>query len=475
MFSGYLHIGHLKAALINYVIAKTFNGEFIMRFDDTNPAKESDEFVNAISEDIKKMGIVPSKITCSSDYFPFLVECADALIDTGNAYVDDSDKETIKQGRFKQIDSTNRSNSISMNKELWNNMKNGKASGCVRLKIDMKHTNAACRDPTIFRFVDKNHHRTKDQFKVYPTYDFACPIIDSIEGVTHVFRSTEFADRDEQYEYMLNSIINLNNSLLKSRPLLFSYGKVQFDGSVMSKRKIKQLIEDKIISGWDDPRLFTIRGLLNKGVQVNALQQYIAKLGFSKNGNNTKRTDDNLSAINKKIIDKIATRYFALPEICKGNVYIIDNYHDNVDVDYKEVPRFVRNIELGNRIMYYNECILIEQLDYSIGEEITLMNWKNVVFQQEEHNKSFRLAINPTGDFKTTEKKVVWIANKNTVTLLVKKYGGLNDPIIETIFIGEEALINVNIGECIQIMKLGYYMCTYKNVESRMLHLVEIN
>lgn len=233
--NGYLHSGHAKAAFINFVIAKKYHGKIIMRFDDTNPAKESSEYENVITEDLARLGIVFDVTTHSSDYFEQMILYAEYLLEHDLAYVDDVDQEIMKIEREKCIDSVNRNNPVSKNMEMWNDMKNGiKKNACVRIKIDMKHSNASCRDPTIFRYIDKAHHNTGDKFKVYPTYDFACPIVDSLEGVTHVFRSTEFSDRNEQYTIIIE--------MLKLRkPLLFSYGKLNFDGSVLSKRKIKEL------------------------------------------------------------------------------------------------------------------------------------------------------------------------------------------------------------------------------------------
>lgn len=465
--SGYLHIGHAKAAFINFVIAKKYNGRMIMRFDDTNPTKESTEYENAIREDLIRLGIIPDIESHTSDFFDKILDYADFLIFNNKAYVDDSPQELMADGRIKCIDSPNRNNSVDKNIEMWNQMKNGtKKDSCVRIKINMKHKNAACRDPTIFRFMDEIHHNTKDKFKVYPTYDFACPIVDSLEGITHVFRLTEFSDRDEQYDFIIDT-------LGIRKPLLFSYGKVNFEGAVLGKRNIKELINNKVIDGWDDPRLLTIRGIFNKGMHIDAFRQFIATLGFSKNGNNM--TEDKLWALNKKYIDKIATRYCCV---------LKDNYkefiiHKNKDqkineqfIDTKDVLRFVKNQDLGKRQLIYSDTLLInneECNDFKENEEITLMNWGNAFVNGNI------LTLNLTGDFKTTEKKVPWISNYNIVNIQIDTYNGLYNPCVIKYYIGEPSLININKGDYIQLMKMNYYMCIDINKNTNFVHLIEIN
>ncbi|QKF94126.1 glutamyl-tRNA synthetase [Fadolivirus algeromassiliense] len=463
--SGYLHIGHAKAAFINYVIAKKYHGKMIMRFDDTNPTKESTEYENAIRDDLLKLGIVADIESHSSDFFDQILSYADYLIQNNNAYVDDSPQELIAEGREKCIDSPNRSNSIAKNLEMWNGMKSGtKRDSCVRIKIDMKHKNAACRDPTIFRFMDEMHHNTGDKYKVYPTYDFACPIVDSLEGVTHVFRANEFADRDEQYEFIVDA-------LEIRKPLLFSYGKVNFEGSVMGKRKIKELINNNVIAGWDDPRLLTIRGLFNRGMHVDALRQFVATLGFSKNTNNM--TEDKLWITNKKLIDKIATRYSCVPKD-NHKEFIIHKIKDNYEqfCDTKDILRFVKNQDLGKRPLQYSDRILIsndECNNFKDNEEITLMNWGNAFVNGNT------LTLNLAGDFKTTEKKVPWISNSDNVIIQIDSYSGLYNPCIKTYFIGESSLININRGDYIQLMKMNYYMCVDIDKINKFIHLIELS
>lgn len=463
--SGYLHIGHAKAVFINYIIAKKYNGKMIMRFDDTNPTKESIEYENAIREDLLKLGIVADVESHSSDYFDQMVQYADWLIMNNKAYVDDSPQDMIAEGREKCIDSTNRNNSIEKNMDLWNGMKDGlKTDSCVRIKISMKHKNGACRDPTIFRYMNLEHHNTGNKFKVYPTYDFACPIVDSLEGVTHVFRSNEFADRDEQYEFIIHAL-NIR------KPLLFSYGKINFEGSVMGKRKIKELINTNVINGWDDPRLLTIRGIFNKGMHIDAFRQFIATLGFSKNGNNM--TEEKLWVLNKKYIDKIASRYCCVP---KNNhkeytVYLKENEYCRFS-ESKEIPKYIKNMDLGKRIINYSDKIFIshnECNNFKNGEEITMMNWGNAFVNDNV------LTLNLKGDFKTTEKKVPWINGHDIVDIEISTFIGLYNPCVKSFYIGEFPLVDINKGDYIQLMKMGYYMCVDVDKNKNCVHLIELS
>jgi glutamyl-tRNA synthetase len=460
--SGYLHIGHIKAACINYVLAKKFGGKMIMRFDDTNPLKESTEFEIGIGDDLKLIGIVPDKITHTSDYFDVIITYAEQLLRDGHAYVDDSEKDDIAITRRQKVESPNRNNSVETNMTKWNMMKSGTlTTGCVRIKIDMNHSNAACRDPAIFRFLDEEHHNTSSKYKVYPTYDFACPIVDSIEGITHVFRSTEFADRDEQYNIIID--------MLKIRkPLLFSYGKVKFIGSVMSKRKIKALIDKGKLNGWDDPRLLTIRGILNRGIHIDPLIEFVAKIGFSKN--NSDMTEDKLWVMNKKFIDKIATRYTVIPKQ-NARKFTISNFNEHAET--KDIPKFIKNLELGTRPLHFNNEIILDNDESSLFggyEEITLMNWGNAIVSETPQTSNLTLHLD--GDFKTTQKKVLWISSQKTINVIITNYKGIDDEPTTKEYIGEEPMRNIKKGDYIQLMKMSYYMCTASSDQT--IQLIEL-
>jgi len=459
--SGYLHLGHIKALSLNYCIAKKYNGELIVRMDDTNPSSESSEFVTSIIEDIKNMGVIFSKLTATSDYFVLLMESCERLILSNDAYVDLTDLETMRKERDEGIESKYRNKTINENMDLWNRMKNGEnINGCIRLRnnIDgMTCANKAMRDPTIFRPVNKEHHKTGDKFKVFPTYDFACPIVDSIEGVTHVLRSVEFNERDDQYIYILNK-------LQMPIPKLYHYGRVNVSGAVLSKRKIKQLIESKLVKNWDDPRLYTYRGLLNRGMCHKSLDLLMSDTGFPTGP--MEIDNKTVWGINRQVIDKIATRYTVLD--VNGNDKL-----NNLNIDYKNanqamnkiIPNFVRNPELGQRQINYHNSIFISGEDYkeihtnNEHTEITLMNFGNCYV--ERVNDVLGLVSNQNGDPKKTKLKVLWINDDDKwVSVKIINYDDDdNNTEIVTNYIGENGINQVKVGSFVQFYKMGYYIC----------------
>ena len=455
--SGYLHIGHVKAVLINYVIAKRYHGRMLFRLDDTNPELENEEFTNAIIEDIQSLGIIPDSHTYSSDYFDEYINCAEYLIKEGLAYVDDTPPDKVKEERDKMIENSNRQNTVEDNIILWNQMKLGqKTDAILRLKGDMKSKNATLRDPTLFRSKNMPHHRTGDKYKVYPSYDFVCPIADSIEGVTHVYRSVEFAgDRDDQYEYILD--------LLRfHKPVLHTYGKMTFTDAVLSKRKIKALIDTGDLEGWSEPRLMTLRGLFKKGLCLEALYDYISRVGFAKASVNM--TQDALWKTNRKFIDKMATRYVGLTPADAVNFRI--NYNGYNVGEYEMKPKFLKNPELGDRKFYYSDQILLSKSELESveeGEEITLYNWGNS-FVSKENNT---LTLNLDGDFKTTKNKLVWLPllnNHQAIKITTKTYKNIDEPCVVKEYLADPDIINVKKGDYIQLLKGEYYICNTDNI-----------
>ena len=451
--SGYLHIGHVKALMINYVIAKKYNGKFILRYDDTNPTTETLEFQNAIHDDIGMLNIIPDQTTHSSDYFPQLIDYAEYLLTNNLAYVDNTSKATMKIERKHCVDSKNRNNSVKDNLDQFYLMRDGLVKdSCIRIKFNMKHPTANCRDPTIFRSIDTEHPTTGDRYHIYPTYDFACPIIDSLELVTHAFRSVEYSDRHEQYYFILD--------LLKLRkPKLFCYGKVKFTEVILSKRKIKTLIDNDIVSSWDDPRLFTLRGLMNRGIHLSALNQFVSTLGFSSKTPPV-MTPDKLWTMNKKTIDMIASRYICLPLDCtaiKINGFTIN----------KEIPKYIKNPTLGSRLLYCSNTILIDTNDYNAlkdDDEVSLLLWGNAYVSNNE------LLLNDR-DFKLSTKKLLWLSDY--IDIKINHYS--NYDCNTFYYFGESALLNLNKGDYVQFLKMSYYMCTDVDIDNRIVSFVQLN
>uniref|UniRef100_A0A1I7VP94 glutamate--tRNA ligase n=1 Tax=Loa loa TaxID=7209 RepID=A0A1I7VP94_LOALO len=335
--SGYLHIGHAKAALLNQYYQQAFEGKLIMRFDDTNPAKENAHFEQVILEDLKMLEVKPDRWTHTSDYFDLILEMCDRLLQEGKAYVDDTDAELMRKEREERKESRCRNNTPEQNLALWGEMKKATEKGqkcCVRIKIDMQSNNGAMRDPTIYRCRAETHVRTGNKYKVYPTYDFACPIVDSVEGVTHALRTTEYTDRDEQY-YFICDVLGLR------KPYIWSYARLNMTNTVMSKRKLTWLVDEHHVEGWDDPRLPTVRGVMRRGLTVEGLKQFIVAQGGSRAI--VMMEWDKIWSFNKKVIDPVAPRYTALA--CAENLVQVTVMDDMAEESRKVSlhPKLLKN------------------------------------------------------------------------------------------------------------------------------------
>ncbi|KAK5125907.1 hypothetical protein LTR08_005029 [Meristemomyces frigidus] len=423
--SGYLHIGHAKAALLNdYFAHKKYKGKMIVRFDDTNPTKEKEEYQDAILKDCELLGVKPDQITYTSDYFQDLYERCVQMIKDGNAYTDNSPQEQLQKERMERKESDHRNDSVEDSVAHFEEMKAGTEEGkkwYVRAKLDMSSDNGAMRDPVIYRCNPQPHHRTGSTWKIYPTYDFACPIVDSVEGITHALRTTEYNDRDPQYQWFLKT--------LKLRHVYnWNFSRMNFIRTLLSKRKLTKIVDEGTVWGWDDPRMPTVRGIRRRGMTIPALQEFILKQGPSKNINYMDWTA--FWATNKKYIDPVAARYTAVEK----------QHHVKCIVTGEGVPEAPRsedkdvhakNAELGKKKVVYSKQIILDQADaqsFGDGEEITLMNWGNAYVRKKTYSldpinalasaagqtartiTELVLELNLGGDVKKTEKKITWLS-----------------------------------------------------------------
>ncbi|OCT77577.1 hypothetical protein XELAEV_18028669mg [Xenopus laevis] len=350
--SGYLHIGHAKAALLNQHYQVTFKGKLIMRFDDTNPEKEKEDFEKVILEDVSMLQIKPDQFTYTSDHFDTIMKYAEKLIQEGKAYVDDTPAEQMKAEREQRIECKHRSNTVAKNIEMWEEMKKGTEFGqtcCLRAKIDMNSNNGCMRDPTLFRCKNQPHPRTGSKYSIYPTYDFACPIVDSVEGVTHALRTTEYHDRDEQFYWIIDA-------LGIRKPYIWEYSRLNLNNTVLSKRRLTWFVNEGLVNGWDDPRFPTVRGVLRRGMTVEGLKQFIAAQGSSRSVVNMEW--DKIWAFNKKVIDPVAPRYTALLRNQVVPVNIPDAQEGML-----EVAKHPKNTEVGLKPVWYGPKVLIEGAD----------------------------------------------------------------------------------------------------------------
>ena len=278
--SGYLHIGHVKAAMLCYYAAKHFKGKMILRFDDTNPSKEKGEFLESIKTDLKRLEIVPDIISYSSDHFPKLRELMTELISKGKAYCDNIDPEKMKEDRMNGIKSAKRDTSIEENLRVWKEMQGDNPSKeikkyCIRGKIDYQNANKCLRDPVFYRFTEEKHDRLPENYHLFPCYDFACPCIDTIEGVTHAMRANEYSDRIPMYEWVQEAL-NLR------RVNIYEFSRLNLIQTVLSKRYLKWFVETGRVEGWDDPRFPTVQGIVRRGLMPQALKDFCLEQGDSK-------------------------------------------------------------------------------------------------------------------------------------------------------------------------------------------------
>ena len=301
-----MHIGHAKAAMLNHYYARDYQGKIILRFDDTNPSKEEEEYEDSIKTDLKTLGIDHDMFSHTSDHFDTLLGYGERMIKEGNAYIDDTPVDKMREERNAGVESVNRNNTVEQNLALWEEMKKASEKGltcCMRAKINMQHVNGTLRDPTMYRCNLTPHHVTGRKYNVYPTYDFACPIVDSIEGVTHAMRSSEYHDRNVQYEWVVDCF-------KLRKPAVIEFSRMNFVYTTLSKRKLNWFVKQNIVSGWNDPRFPTVQGMIRRGLTVAALREFFIKQGFSNAANNMEF--DQLWATNKKHIDPIAHRYVAI-------------------------------------------------------------------------------------------------------------------------------------------------------------------
>uniref|UniRef100_A0A8C3HFG9 Bifunctional glutamate/proline--tRNA ligase n=1 Tax=Chrysemys picta bellii TaxID=8478 RepID=A0A8C3HFG9_CHRPI len=469
--SGYLHIGHAKAALLNQHYQVNFKGKLIMRFDDTNPEKEKEDFEKVILEDVAMLHIKPDQFTYTSDHFETIMKYAEKLIQEGKAYVDDTPAEQMKMDiKFFCLVA------VEKNLQMWEEMKKGTECGqmcCLRAKIDMNSNNGCMRDPTLYRCKNQPHPRTASNYNVYPTYDFACPIVDSIEGVTHALRTTEYHDRDEQFYWIIEA-------LGIRKPYIWEYSRLNLNNTVLSKRKLTWFVNEGLVDGWDDPRFPTVRGVLRRGMTVEGLKQFIAAQGSSRSVVNMEW--DKIWSFNKKVIDPVAPRYTAL---LKDEVVTV-NVPEALD-EMKEVAKHPKNADVGLKPVWYSSKVLIDGADAETlteGETVTFINWGNIIITKIHRNSSRKIVsidakLNMENkDYKKTTK-ITWLAETPHAPLIpavcvnydhlitkpvlgkdedFKQYVNRNSK-QEELMLGDPCLKELKKGDIIQLQRRGFFIC----------------
>ncbi|KAG6851300.1 hypothetical protein H0H93_011736 [Arthromyces matolae] len=476
--SGYLHIGHTKAAILNQYFAKMYHGKLIIRFDDTNPSKERTEFEETILEDLKLLNIHGDVVTHTSDHFQTLYDLAVKLIEAGKAYTDDTIQDDMREERKNGIASKHRDDSVADNLKHFDEMKAGTEEGlrwCLRAKMSVDDPNKALRDPVIYRCNLLPHHRTGDKWKIYPTYDFACPVVDSIEGVTHALRTNEYRDRNPQYQWMIDAL-----SLRKVN--IWDFSRLNFIYTLLSKRKLHNFVDKGLVRGWDDPRFPTVRGIRRRGMTVEALTQFMLSQGPSQSV--VSMEWDSIWTLNKKLIDPIAPRHWSI--VTKNSVPVIIKGGPTTP-EFKVLPKHKKNAEIGEKKTVYSSSIIIEQEDaqsFEGQEEITLMDWGNAFVRSKTVNDagivtSIEMDLNLEGDFRKTKKKITWLSQSTQETPLIpvtlldydylitkKKLEETDDvadfttPVTEfrEAAVADANVNDLNRGDIIQFERKGYYI-----------------
>ena len=395
--NGYLHIGHAKSILLNYGLAQEYGGKFNMRFDDTNPTKEKNEFVEAIKEDIKWLGADwEDRLFFASDYFDQMYECAVKLIRKGKAYVSDLTADEIREYRGtltepgKEDPSVGRS--VEENLALFEDMKNGKfedGTKVLRARIDMSSPNINMRDPVIYRVAHMIHHRTGDKWCIYPMYDFAHPIEDAIEGITHSICTLEFEDHRPLYDWVVRELE------FENPPKQIEFAKLYLKNVVTGKRYIKKLVEEGIVDGWDDPRLVSIAALRRRGFTPESIKQFVELCGISKANSVT-----DYAMLEYCIREDLKLKRARMMAVLDPIKVIIDNYPEG-QVEELTVVNNMENEALGTHTVPFCRELYIDREDFMEdppkkyfrmfpGNEVRLMQAyfvKCVDYKKDENGK----------------------------------------------------------------------------------------
>ena len=358
--NGYLHIGHAKSILLNYGLAQKYNGKFNLRFDDTNPTKEKTEFVESIMADVKWLGAdFEDRLFFASNYFEKMYECAVFLIKKGKAFVCDLSAEQIREyrGDFNTPgkESPYRNRSIEENLRLFEEMKEGKyqdGEKVLRAKIDMASPNINMRDPVIYRVAHMHHHNTGDKWCIYPMYDFAHPIEDAVEHITHSICTLEFEDHRPLYDWVVRECE------FENPPRQIEFAKLYLTNVVTGKRYIKKLVEDGIVDGWDDPRLVSIAALRRRGYTPESIKRFVELVGVSKANSSV-----DYAMLEYCIREDLKLKKSRMMAVLDPVKLVIDNYPEG-QVEELDVPNNLENPELGSRKVPFSREVYIEREDF---------------------------------------------------------------------------------------------------------------
>ncbi len=489
--NGYLHIGHAKSICLNFGLGESFGGGTNLRFDDTNPVTEDTEYVESIKEDVKWLGFQWVSELYASDYFDQLYDFAIDLIKKGLAYVDDSTAEEMAQQKGTTTqpgsDSKFRNRSIAENLDLFERMKAGEfvdGAKTLRARIDMGHTNMHMRDPLMYRIKHAHHHRTGDKWCIYPMYDFAHGQSDSIEGITHSICTLEFDSHRELYNWYIEKL-----GIFPSKQ--YEFARLNMSYSIMSKRKLLQLVNENKVSGWDDPRMPTISGMRRRGYTAESIRNFCEKIGIAKRENLIDQ-----SLLEFCVREDLNTKALRVMAVLEPVKLVITNYEEN-----KEEILLIENSqseEMGKREVPFSNTLWVESDDFMVepikgyhrlapGQSVRLKGAYIITcdsFEKDEKGKVITIFCTYNPDTKsgsdTTGIKVKgiihWVSAKHGINVEVRNYDRLfsvEDPgfyegdflktinpkslEIDTNVIVEPSLKNASLGTNYQFMRKGYY------------------
>lgn len=503
--NGYLHIGHAKSIILNSGLAKRYGGKFNLRFDDTNPTKEKTEFVNSIIEDVNWLGAdYGNEIFFASDYFDQMYEAAVKLIKKGKAYVCDLTAEEIREyrGTLKTPgkNSPYRDRSVEENLSLFEKMKNGEfedGQKVLRAKIDMTSGNINMRDPIIYRVARMTHHNTGDKWCIYPMYDFAHPIEDAIEEVTHSICTLEFEDHRPLYDWVVNELE------YEHPPKQIEFAKLYFENVITGKRYIKKLVEDNIVDGWDDPRLVSLSALRRRGFTPEAIRLFMELSGVSKS-----HGVSDYAMFEYCIREDLKLKAKRMMAVIDPIKLIIDNYPED-QIEYMEVENNQDNLDLGSRQVAFGKELYIEREDFMVeppkkyfrlfpGNEVRLKNAyfvKCTDFVLDEEGKVTEVHCTYDPETKSgsgfegrkVKGTIHWVSVKESIEAEVRLYENIveengintedgslklnpNSLIVHQHCKLEKAFNEVNPGESFQFLRNGLFCADTKDFSKE--HLV---
>ncbi len=479
--NGYLHIGHAKSILLNYGLSQEYNGEFHMRFDDTNPTKEKTEFVDSIKADIQWLGADwKDHLYYASDYFPQMYEAAVKLIKKGKAFVCDLSAEEIREYRGTLTEpgkeSPYRNRSVEENLDLFERMKNGEfedGSKVLRAKIDMASPNINMRDPVIYRVAHMHHHRTGDTWCIYPMYDFAHPIEDAIEGITHSICTLEFEDHRPLYDWVVRELE------YPMPPRQIEFAKLYLTNVVTGKRYIKKLVEDGVVDGWDDPRLVSIAALRRRGFTPESIKKFVDLCGVSKANSSV-----DYAMLEYCIREDLKLKKARTMAVLNPVKLVIDNYPED-QIEMLEVQNNLENPELGSRQVPFGRELYIEREDFMEepvrkyfrmfpGNEVRLMNAYFVTCTGCEKDENGNITVihgtydpeskgGNSPDGRKVKGTIHWVAAKTAVKAECRLYENLIDE--EKGVYNEDGSMNLN-PNSLTVLKECYLEPTLKDAKA---------